>query len=126
MKTPNTHSSQAIIAAILFAIFLVGGALAYSRVEAALPGYNFIPFGGRIEKVNYCCNGIELTIGPPRPGNFIFEWGRSVPYAFYQFYRPGPWALGDAYPGGSCEDIYDECAPHPAKGTIRQIGTSMY
>ncbi|MBI2096536.1 MAG: hypothetical protein HYT40_00010 [Candidatus Sungbacteria bacterium] len=57
----------------------------------------FIPFGGRILTSTYCIEGQWITVGPPWPGSFVFTAG-SILYAWYQIFRPGPWALGIALP----------------------------
>ncbi|MFA4890163.1 MAG: hypothetical protein WC587_00800 [Candidatus Paceibacterota bacterium] len=114
---------------IVLAIILAGGILVLSinlKIKKA-EAKGLIPFGGRILYVTYCtCSGgLLLTIGPPRPGNYYFTAGSRV-YAYYQIYRPGAWALGDAFPGGACM-IYagTSCVGSPTTGTIRQVGTSL-
>ena len=127
MNTTLIHESARmtrikILLAVIFSLALIGLAIFYQQAQAQ---YSLIPFGGRIEAVNYCCNGIELIIGPPRGGDFLFSWN-SILYAFYQIYRPGPWVLGDAEPGGACVHIAGGCeTSHPTTGIIRQIGTSL-
>lgn len=111
-----------IVIAIASVIFSFG--LKFSRESEAA---GLLPFGGRILNVTYCtCSGgILLTVGPPRPGNYYFTIG-SMLYSYYQIYRPGPWVLGDAYPGGACVVyIGDDCVGAPTTGTIRQVGTSL-
>jgi hypothetical protein len=54
------------------------------------------PFGGRILAVIECDEGLLLTIGPPTPAEVMFVYGASTPYAWYQFWHPGPWSLGYA------------------------------
>jgi len=84
-----------------------------------------IPFGGRILWVEYCCNGIDLVVGPPRPGEFMFTRG-SILHAYYNIYEVGPWVLGLAAPGGVCQMVYSfpPCLPRPVEGTIIRVGTS--
>jgi len=89
-----------------------------------------IPFGGPITSVWYCtCSmGIALTIGPPVGGIYVFQFGSSIPYAFGQVYRPGPWTLGTQKPGGSCQfftGVPPTCAPYFVMGVIDKIGTSL-
>lgn len=82
-------------------------------------------FGGKITWITYCCNGLALTVGPPKPGIFLFTAG-SILHAYYQIYRIGPWVLGSATPGGFCEDPLLMCAPIPVTGTIFRLGTSKF
>ena len=82
----------------------------------------FIPFGGRILKVITCDEGLLITIGWPRGGEFMFTAG-SILYAWYQIYRPGPWALGIALP------IFEACTidGEPIGGGLimHKVGTSL-
>ncbi len=88
-----------------------------------------IPFGGPITLTFYCtCSmGIALTIGPPVGGTFVFQFGKSIPYAYGQVYRPGPWTLGTWTTGGECEFYVPpaECVSYPVMGVIDKIGTSL-
>ena len=84
----------------------------------------FIPFGGELINVDYCCNGLRLSVSPPRPGTYMFTAG-SVLYAYYQILRTGVWVLGDALPAGVCQTGTYCATSIPTTGTIRQIGTSL-
>lgn len=87
-----------------------------------------IPFGGKILKAQYCpCSAnIRLTIGPPVPGIFIFQPGVSIPFAFGQVYRSGPWTIGNWVPGGVCLKFSATgCRPVFSEGTILEVGTSI-
>lgn len=114
-----------IVATILIAASLVGGALFFAKKAM---GLGVFVFGGPIVWVDYCtCSGnMRLTIGPPVSGMYVFQPGTSMLYLFYQVYRPGPWTLGGGTTGGHCS-IYvgDGCATLPTSGTIRMIGTSL-
>lgn len=92
------------------------------RVEAVLG------FGGRILNVTSCANGLLLTIGPPRPGLFMWMPG-TLTFSWYQL-RSGPWALGTYFPGGVCVCPNGCCPPYcppiPALGTMIMIGTSAF
>lgn len=113
-----------IIIIIAIASVIFSFVLKFSKESEAV---ELLPFGGRILYVTYCtCSGgILLTVGPPRPGNYYFTVG-SMLYSYYQIFKPGPWVLGDAYPGGACT-IYigTACSGVPTTGTIRQVGTSL-
>jgi hypothetical protein len=87
-----------------------------------------LPFGGWIVNVVWCsCSmGILLTVSPPVPGTYVFQFGRSIPFAMGQVFRPGPAVLGTWTPGGVCAVFVGfGCAPIPAMGTIGIIGTSL-
>ena len=81
-----------------------------------------LPFGGRISNVLFCCNGLTIAVGPPRPGVFLFTFG-SILHAYYNIFQPGPWVLGLANPGGVCLTL-PFCFPMPVEGTIVRVGTS--
>ena len=89
-------------------------------------GQGLIPFGGRILLVEYCCNGIAITVGAPRPGRFMITTG-SIIYPYYNVYRPGPNVLGTAVPaaGTPCFEAATLClVPIPVLGIVNQIGSS--
>ena len=80
-----------------------------------------LAFGGLIIFTLPCANGVLLTIGPPRPGLFMFTPPVSVPFSYYQLV-PGPWSLGlsDGVPTACVLE-----GPNiPALGTILIMGTS--
>jgi len=103
---------------VLVSLVLTGTAV------AQVP-YTSTPFGGKILFATYCNNGILLTIGPPKPGFLLFQWGYSTPYKEYQFYRSGPWALGNyiTVPGAAC---VIGIIPIFVQGVIQKIGTSLF
>lgn len=114
-----------IFSCLLFFLFFLSR-LAVPELKAQ----GILPFGGKITLVTYCCNGVMITVGPPRPGNFLFAPG-SILHAYYNIYTPGPWVLGLASPGGVCEvpvgvpwPPYVICVPAAADGTIIRVGTS--
>ncbi len=111
-----------VIVAILFA-GLAGFWSAQPKTANAQLG---VPFGGWIVNAVWClCSGgILLTISPPVPGTFVFQFGRSIPFAYGQVFRPGPAVLGTWTPGGICSTGFF-CTPIPAMGTIGIIGTSL-
>lgn len=111
-----------ILFALVGLIFFFGGG--YLKTS----GQGFIPFGGRILFVEYCCNGIALTIGPPRPGRFLLTSG-SLIYPYFNVYRPGPNVLGTAIPaaGTPCLEAAALClVPIPVVGIITKIGSSAF
>lgn len=86
--------------------------------------------GGRNYFVTYCtCSwGIMITVGPPRPGNFIFSpiLGSTL-YKYFQIFSAGPWVLGNARGYGTCwVGAYPDCAYVGGGPVIRLIGTSLY
>lgn len=104
------------------AIFL----LAASLFSIGLPAFAILPFGGTILFMTGCTGGVLLTIGPPRPGNFLQIWGASFLFP-YRAVHYGAWTLGLAFPGGAC------CCPNgccycgciASTGTIEFMGTSF-
>ena len=110
------------IASILFFLAVSFG-VGVKTSNAALLG-----FGGRILWVMPCpCSGnLAIAIGPPRGGIYSFGPG-SIPYAWYQIFHPGPWALGSYVPGNACLwFIPFGCAGFPTMGTMINVGTSMF
>lgn len=86
-----------------------------------------IPFGGKITKVSYCpCSGNYLiTVGLPVGGQFIYQPGVTIVYAYVQITRRGVWVLGNWMPGGVCLSG-KSCSPKGFPlGTIEQVGTSL-
>lgn len=78
-------------------------------------------FGGRITVAPVICtNGIMITLGPPKPGNYLIT-PVSKKY-LYSIYKSGSWTLGRFTSGGQC--LIPPSAPIPVVGTILIIGTS--
>ncbi len=107
--------------AIIFAISLIGFSYWHTNFVQAVS--TPLLLGGKIIWVDYCCNGINLTVGPPNPGRFLFTTGSTL-YEYFNIYEAGPWVLGTASPGGFCLNPLLFCAPVPVDGTIIQVGTS--
>lgn len=87
-----------------------------------------LPFGGPILSVMYCpCSGnVALTVGPPSPGIYSYNPYSTVPFPFYQFYRPGAYILGGYIPGGVCLTAGSPCSVGSVPwATITMAGTSM-
>ncbi len=112
-----------IILAFLFLAATLAGFFNYKikKADALIP----LPFGGRIIAVVPCTNGILVTVSPPWPGMFMFEFAATVPFAYYQFYRPGPAIKGTYFAGGSCI-LPPPAPPIPAMGTMIIVGTSLF
>jgi hypothetical protein len=107
-----------------FYLFL--GVIFVSLIFWAKPADALLGFGGRILSTVSCANGLLVSIGPPRPG--LFMWMPStLTFSWYQL-RPGPWALGAYFPGGSCVCPYGNCevGAVPALGTMTIVGTSQF
>jgi len=108
---------------------LLAGSLGYMTAHPkTVNAQAAIPFGGPITTAFWCtCSaGIALTIGPPVPGIYVFQFGTSIPYPFGQVFRPGPWALGLASPGGQCSYYAGAgCSVYPVMGRISIVGTSL-
>lgn len=117
-----------LVIPIILAV-LIAGLLGYTTAQPKVASAQAtIPFGGEILEAFWCtCSaGIALTIGPPVPGQYVFQFGTSIPYPFGQVFRPGPWVLGLASPGGTCSYyIGTGCSIYPVMGTIGIVGTSL-
>ncbi|MBI4136417.1 MAG: hypothetical protein HY481_02660 [Candidatus Vogelbacteria bacterium] len=108
-------------AALGMVFFFFGGYLKAS-------GQGLIPFGGRILLVEYCCNGVAITVGAPRPGRFLITSGTII-FPFYNVFTPGPNVLGTAMPtpGVPCFEAAALClVPIPVLGIVNQIGSSAF
>jgi hypothetical protein len=81
-----------------------------------------IPFGGKITGVTLCDNGWLITVGPPRPGIFLYELGVSRIYMNFTLI-PKVNVVGNAIHGGVC--VSPPAEPIPAEGTIIGIGTGL-
>ena len=91
-------------------------------------GLSSLGFGGRILFVRECAcsGGWAITVGPPKPGVFLFQPPISQVYLYGQIFRPGAWSLGSYTPGGVCSALATECFPIPVLGTINKVGTSIF
>lgn len=119
LKTKIGASIILVVFVLTLTVFFVGP----SEKTTAI-----VPFGGPILKATFCtCSfNILLTVGPPLPGNYIYQPGVSIPYAYGQVFRSGPWVLGNWIPGGMCSMwIGKACVPLPSAGTILEVGTSL-
>ncbi len=89
------------------------------------PANAMLGFGGRIVFVKLCpCSAnLAIWVFGPRGGVYTFQPGVSVPFANYQFWRPGPAILGTFVPGGVCLTGFF-CAGFPTMGTMVTVGTS--
>ncbi|MBI2100633.1 MAG: hypothetical protein HYT47_01270 [Candidatus Vogelbacteria bacterium] len=109
------------VAALGMIFFFFGGGLRAS-------GQGLIPFGGRILVVEYCCNGVAITVGAPRPGRFLITSG-TVIFPYYNVFTPGPNVLGTALPAGGtpCFEAIAFClVPLPVLGIVDKIGSSAF
>ena len=88
--------------ALVLAIFLVFTAWGVKKTESQ----SLTAFGGKILSVQYCCNGIMLTIGPPSAGTYMYYWATKL-YANYNVFEPGPYVLGRGGKGGFCSNLYN-------------------
>lgn len=115
------NSRKKILFLFIF-LFLAAGIFNYKikKTDALIP----LPFGGRIGAIVICTNGILVTVSLPRPGVFLYQFVSTIPFAYYQFYRPGPAIKGTYFEGGEC--VLPPPAPSiPAMGTMIIAGTSL-
>jgi len=123
--------------AIAFSVLFIFGALFFNDKKADAQLSPFTPFGGTISKVEYCCNGLILTVdsageGGQFGGDFFLNYydiaNPQVNYAYYQVFYGGEQPdTGIAFPVGFCFEIGDECSGGKVVrgGTIIKIGTGL-
>ena len=99
--------------------FLAVGMLIFPQFASAIG--LIIPFGGNILVAVPCTNGLLITVGPPRPGVFLYQPGVSVIHENF-ILKPGAKVLGIAIPGGVCVLP----VPIPAEGTIWKARVSLF
>ena len=84
--------------------------------------------GGQIQKVTICCNGLEIKVGSPNGGTFLFVPKVSTLYPFYNIFTKGVWVLGTAYGKTVCLNVVATipCTKSTlvTGGIINIIGTS--
>ena len=109
-------------------IVLVSFMIPRSKAQAFSLG---LPFGGKITSVLPCtCPadlGWQITVGPPRPGVYMYQPGFSMLFMNYNIFRPGAWVVGIATTYVPCLQIsITGCIPVSTGGLlIRLIGTSL-
>ena len=109
------------IFALFLAVFLVFGAVGVKKTESQVP----LAIGGQIFGVYYCCGGVMLSIGGPKPGTYMYYWGTPL-YAHYNVWEPGPYVLGRGVTGGYCAFPESYCiAGTGTTGTFTMVGTSI-
>lgn len=64
-----------------------------SFVGIAAPAFA-IPFGGPIINSRPGNGCVVIDVGPPRGGEFVFQKGVSILFAFFNIIRPGAFVLG--------------------------------
>ncbi len=64
-------------------------------------GFGYIPFGGPILAMRPGSNCIHITVGPPRPGDFVYVPGGSMLFSYFTL-RVGANVLGLAGPDVFC------------------------
>lgn len=105
-----------IFSLVLVLILVASFGLILPKKSMAIAG-----FGGRITVAPVICtNGIMITIGAPRPGNYLIT-PASKKY-LYSMFKSGSWVLGTFTTGGQC--LIPPSAPIPVIGTVLMIGTS--
>lgn len=95
--------------------------------RAQVPGLTNL-IGGKILMTEVCCNGVKITVGPPKAGIFLYMPGVSKLYSYFNIFTPGPWVLGTAFGVATCQKVvsFIPCTiPEPVPGgIIRMIGSS--
>ncbi|OHA15419.1 MAG: hypothetical protein A3G52_04090 [Candidatus Taylorbacteria bacterium RIFCSPLOWO2_12_FULL_43_20] len=90
------------------------------------------PFGGRITQVEYCCNGLKITIDESARsgGEFFLSWADvanpEVNYRNYQVFTPGRQnTVGQGRIFATCTTMSSKCESSEVvqDGAILRIGT---
>ncbi|MFA5830277.1 MAG: hypothetical protein WC878_00430 [Candidatus Paceibacterota bacterium] len=118
-----------IVFSLVISLGLVAGSFIYKVQKAqgyCVTPFGFLCFGGTITSMEICCNGLKLTVSPPRDGDFLLTIGSMV----YMWWNPtmGQCVMGDAYMGGVCVNPFSwpPCSrSENVDGIIRQIGTTL-
>jgi len=120
-KIPPARAGVYAVLYVVFAFALVCVTTQNARAQA-VPS-----FGGPILAVQECgCSGgWMMIVGPPVPGNYIFQFGVSQLFLAGQIYRPGPMVLGTYVPGGVCKPSTHLCTTQIPGNTILTVGTSL-
>lgn len=124
-----------LLSATIGSALVISAALLYPPTSSAqIPGL-LKPFGGRITYVDYCCNGIVLSVtGPTGINNdsYFLSYADvanpTVNYANYQTYYGGAQSVvGIAAGVAVCSEISEDCMgiSTVSGGQILKIGTSM-
>lgn len=114
---------------LILSASMIAGAFVYKTriVNATIGSNGMLIFGGRIQMMQLCCNGLRLQIGPPVEADVIFTWPISQLYMWWNL-TMGQCVLGDAYPFGVCVSPFSwpPCTrSETVDGTIRQVGTTL-
>ncbi|MBI2096262.1 MAG: hypothetical protein HYT43_01350 [Candidatus Taylorbacteria bacterium] len=122
MKSNNTKEILIYLACAL-ALLTIASAISATVSDAQ----DLNPFGGYLYNVKYCCNGIELYVGPPVPGQYFYDYTGQLYREYQIFDAHNQWVLGLATPGAVCLDIEADCEDSRPVigGTILMIGTSF-
>lgn len=70
-----------------------------------------VPFGGPIISMRPCYypwGGWQITLGPPTPGTYLYQWGLSRSFLFGPPIHPGQYLLGVSTGVASCASYYDD------------------
>lgn len=124
MKLFSKLIQRPIFFGVVTLFFLVASfGVGVKTSNAALLG-----FGGKIAWVMPCPCSANLAIFIVGVKGGVFSFGPgSIPYAWYQIFHPGPWALGSYVPGNMCLwPVVVGCAGFSTRGTIINVGTSMF
>jgi len=127
IKKTATSKTFLISMALIMSIGMVTGSFVYKTKAATMGSHGLYIFGGKINDIEYCCNGLKLEIGGPRDGTFMFSPPLSRLYMWYNISND-QCVLGDAYPFGVCikPASWPPCSDEEeVDGTIRQMGTTL-
>jgi hypothetical protein len=131
----NKKTKKTLLSLIL-GLMLISLAL-FFKIKKTQAQIGMRPFGGNITHVDYCCNGLVLTVTAPDEfaeygGSFFIDWASvaipTVNYANYMiFVGDGQPTIGEATGVGTCVKVSSECeSSDPVYGgKIIKIGTGL-
>lgn len=86
------HLAKKRVTALIAIIAITG--IVFGAVRSAQAA--FVPFGGRIITAIPGVDCVAIIIGPPKPGIYVFRWGISILYMWWNILTPGNLVLGTA------------------------------
>lgn len=94
---------------------------------AAIGAIGGRPFGGPIILVRPCFNfsAMQVIVGPPTPGSYIYQMGASRSYLNGPPFRPGQWLLGMLGGASICDIDAGKAFNGQSGDLIRFHGSSL-
>jgi len=123
---PNTVF---ILLSLILSVSTILGAFIYKTYKVngyATSEKGTLLFGGKINSIDVCCNGLKMEIDKPLDGKFLFTVGSML----YMWYNPtiGQCVLGESTSSGICykPNSWPPCySSETLDGTIISMGTTL-